>query len=43
MRLFILGATGGTGRQLVDHALKSGHEVTGVRAPAPRRTVFASV
>lgn len=34
MRLFILGATGGTGRQLVDQALARGHQVTAfVRSP----------
>jgi putative NADH-flavin reductase len=34
MRLFILGATGGTGRQLIDQALARGHEVTAfVRSP----------
>jgi putative NADH-flavin reductase len=40
MRLFILGATGGTGRQLIDQALARGHQVTAfVRSPeklAPR-------
>ncbi|HTV82864.1 MAG TPA: SDR family oxidoreductase [Acidobacteriaceae bacterium] len=44
MRLFILGATGGTGRQLVDEALKRGHQVTAlVRSPqkmgAPREAL----
>ena len=43
MRLFILGATGGTGRQLVDQALESGHEVTAFVRRGPRRTDFASV
>ncbi len=34
MRLFILGATGGIGRQLVDQALERGHRVTAfVRSP----------
>jgi putative NADH-flavin reductase len=34
MRLFILGATGGTGKQLVDAALQRGHYVTAfVRSP----------
>jgi putative NADH-flavin reductase len=34
MRLFILGATGGTGRQLIGQALARGHEVTAfVRSP----------
>ena len=34
MRLFILGATGGTGRQLIDQALVRGHQVTAfVRSP----------
>jgi putative NADH-flavin reductase len=34
MRLFILGATGGTGRALVDQALERGHQVTAfVRSP----------
>jgi putative NADH-flavin reductase len=35
MRLLIIGATGGTGRQLVTQALERGHEVTAlVRRPA---------
>jgi len=34
LRLFILGATGGTGRELVDQALARGHRVTAfVRSP----------
>jgi putative NADH-flavin reductase len=34
MRLFILGATGGTGRQLIGQALARGHQVTAfVRSP----------
>jgi putative NADH-flavin reductase len=34
MRLFILGATGGTGLQLIDQALARGHQVTAfVRSP----------
>ena len=34
MRLFMLGATGGTGRQLIDQALARGHRVTAfVRSP----------
>jgi putative NADH-flavin reductase len=34
MRLFVLGATGGTGKQLVDLALQRGHQVTAfVRSP----------
>src|SRR6266699_3686077 len=34
MRLLILGATGGTGRALVDQAVARGHEVTAfVRSP----------
>jgi putative NADH-flavin reductase len=42
MRLFILGANGGTGRQLIDQALEHGSEVTAfVRSPeklgAPRQ------
>lgn len=41
MRLFIIGATGGTGRQLLDQAIERGNEVTAfVRSPeklgAPR-------
>jgi putative NADH-flavin reductase len=28
MRIFVLGATGGTGRAIVDHALARGHRVT---------------
>jgi len=36
-RLLILGATGGTGRELVEQALTAGHEVTAfVRDPASR-------
>jgi uncharacterized protein YbjT (DUF2867 family) len=36
MRLLILGANGGTGRQLVGQALESGDEVTAfVRSPPP--------
>jgi uncharacterized protein YbjT (DUF2867 family) len=41
MRLFLLGATGRTGAQLVDLAVQRGHEVTAfVRSPGklPRRT-----
>ena len=35
MKLAIFGATGGTGRQLVDQALEAGHAVTVlVRNPA---------
>ena len=35
MRLFILGATGKTGTQIVDVALARGHQVTAfVRSPA---------
>lgn len=35
MRLAVFGATGGTGRQLVEQALAQGHEVTAVvRDPA---------
>ena len=35
MRLFVLGATGGTGLQLIDQALARGHAVTAfVRSPA---------
>ncbi|GAA2795845.1 NAD(P)H-binding protein [Kitasatospora sp. CM 4170] len=35
MRLTVLGATGGVGRHLVDHALADGHQVTAaVRDPA---------
>jgi putative NADH-flavin reductase len=35
-RLLVLGATGGTGRQIVAHALEAGHEVTAVaRRHAP--------
>ena len=38
MRLLIIGATGGTGRELVRQALESGHEVTAfVRTPARLR------
>ncbi len=34
MRLFILGATGGTGRALIDQAIERGHHVTAfVRSP----------
>jgi putative NADH-flavin reductase len=39
MKLLIFGATGGTGRQLVDQALAQGHEVTAfVRNPARMTT-----
>ena len=39
MKLLIIGATGGTGRQLVAQALAAGHEVTAlVRNPAKVRT-----
>lgn len=39
MRLFILGATGGTGRQLIDQALARGHHVTAfVRSPEKLRS-----
>src|SRR5256712_3911073 len=46
MRLFILGATGGTGRALIDQALARGHRVTAlVRSPqklgSPREGVTA--
>src|SRR5947208_14393726 len=34
MKLLLLGATGGTGRQLVSQALEAGHQVTAlVRSP----------
>src|SRR6266850_1746568 len=44
MRLFILGATGGTGRALLDQGLERGHQVTAfVRSPqklgAPREAL----
>ena len=39
MRLLILGATGPTGRQLVDQALAAGHEVTAFTRSAERLTV----
>ncbi len=40
MRLLIIGATGGTGRELVGQALESGHHVTAlVRTPAKLRLV----
>lgn len=46
MRLFVIGATGKTGRHIVDIALRRGHEVTAfvrspekVRGPRPRLTV----
>jgi len=36
MRLFVVGATGGTGRELVNQALARGHRVTAlVRSPLP--------
>src|SRR5262249_39202139 len=35
MRIAVFGATGATGRQVVDQALEAGHEVTAlVRSPA---------
>jgi len=38
MRLLIIGATGGTGRELVEQALERGHQVTAfVRTPARLR------
>src|SRR6266436_9262191 len=38
MRLLIIGATGGTGRELVKQALERGHQVTAfVRTPARLR------
>ena len=39
MRLLILGATGPTGRQVVDQALAAGHEVTAFARSAARVTV----
>ena len=39
MRLLILGATGPTGRNLVDQALGAGHEVTALARNASRLTV----
>lgn len=34
MKLFVLGATGGTGNELVEAALRRGHQVTAfVRSP----------
>ena len=39
MRLLILGATGPTGRNLVDQALGAGHEVTALARNAARLTV----
>ena len=39
MRLLILGATGATGRNLVDQALGAGHEVTALARNASRLTV----
>src|SRR5688572_8307075 len=36
MKLLIIGATGGTGRELVDQALEGGHSVTAfARDPSP--------
>jgi nucleoside-diphosphate-sugar epimerase len=44
MRLLIIGATGGTGRELVRQALAQGHEVTAfVRDPAKLRTENANL
>ncbi len=37
MKLLIIGATGGTGEQLVTQALERGHEVTALVRRAPRR------
>src|SRR5207249_2568385 len=39
MRLTIFGATGGTGRQLVEQALDAGHEVTAVLRDVSRLPV----
>lgn len=36
MKLFVIGATGGTGREIVQQALERGHHVTSfVRSPEP--------
>lgn len=44
MRIFVIGATGGTGRELVRQALKRGHPVTAlVRNPARMRESHANL
>ncbi len=44
MRLFLLGATEGTGRALIDQALKRGHQVTAfVRSPEKLATTVAGL
>jgi putative NADH-flavin reductase len=42
MRLVVLGAAGGTGRQVVAHALTAGHEVTAVARSAEALAEFRS-
>lgn len=38
LRIFVLGATGGTGRTLIDQAVARGHQVTAfVRSPRRAR------
>jgi nucleoside-diphosphate-sugar epimerase len=41
MKLLVIGATGGTGRCVVEHALRAGHEVTAF-ARTPQKLTYTS-
>ena len=44
MRVVILGATGGTGMELIKQSLAAGHAVTAfVRKPEPLRTFYGRI